>query len=187
MYAYEESDQIWIRKARRGDIKAFAHLYGKIYQDLYRFAYYMMKHPQDAEDMVSEAVTAAFENIRKLRKEEAFSGWMFKILSNCCKKRLQKNRLRNEKEQRLSLKTPERELEREAAAPETDYAQNQDVRDAYFRLSEEERLIVGLSVFGGYKSNEIGTMLELNPATVRSKRSRALQKMKESLGKECFL
>ena len=44
-------------------------------------------------------------------------------------------------------------------------------------LAEEEQLIVGLSVFGGYTSGEIGELLEKSPSTVRSKMSRALAKM----------
>ena len=56
-----------------------------------------------------------------------------------------------------------------------------DIRKAFFLLEEEEQTIVGLSVFGGYNSQEIGEALHLNPNTVRSKRSRALQKM------ECVL
>ena len=48
-------------------------------------------------------------------------------------------------------------------------------------MEEEEQTIVGLSVFGGYNSKEIGDALKMNPNTVRSKRSRALQKM------ECVL
>lgn len=181
MYRYEEADQMWIRKARRGDAKAFAHLYGKIYQDLYRFALYMMKHPQDAEDVVSEAVMAAYENISKLRKDEAFGNWMFQILSNCCKKKLAaKKKVMEWSESGLSDVTDDR-----IAAQTVDHAENQDVREAFEALSDEERLIVGLSVFGGYKSNEIGNVLGMKPATIRSKRSRAFQKMKKSLGKEC--
>ena len=53
-------------------------------------------------------------------------------------------------------------------------------------LTEEERLIVGFSVFAGYKSPEIGEMLGIKAVTVRSKRSRAFQKMKERLGEESF-
>ena len=52
-----------------------------------------------------------------------------------------------------------------------------DVRRAFAVLSEEEQMIVGLSVFGGYQSKEIGEMLKLKSGTVRSKRSRALSKM----------
>ena len=45
-----------IKKAKLGDTKAFSQLYAEIYKDLYRFALYMTKHTQDAEDAVSEAV-----------------------------------------------------------------------------------------------------------------------------------
>ena len=57
----------------------------------------------------------------------------------------------------------------------------EDVRAAFAAVSEEERLIVSLSVFGGYTSAEIGSVLELNANTVRSKRKRALEKMAAEL------
>ena len=67
MYDYNDSSElVLIRKAQRGDVKAFSELYARIYRELYRFALYTMKHPQDAEDAVSETVIAAYENIPEL-------------------------------------------------------------------------------------------------------------------------
>ena len=77
------------------DAIAFKELYKTVYQDLYRFALCMMHHPQDAEDAVSEAVLSAYENIHKLRKEEAFRSWIFQILANVCRRKL-KSRERTE-------------------------------------------------------------------------------------------
>lgn len=153
-------------------IKKFSEMYETVYRDLYRYALCLMKNPQEAEDAVSEAVIAAYENIHKLKKEEAFKSWIFTILTNKCKKRLKK-----------ALKeTPgrEEELLEQATAPDYDLAI--DVKKAFFVLSEEEQILVGLSVFGGYCSQEIGEMMRLNPNTVRSKRSRALKKMECVLG-----
>ena len=48
-------------------------------------------------------------------------------------------------------------------------------------LSLEEREIVSLSVFCGYNSNEIGEILQIKPATARSKLSRALAKMQRKM------
>lgn len=76
------------------DVDTFARMYEEIYKDLYRFALCMMKNEQDAEDAVSDAVLSGYENIRKLRDEKAFKSWMFTILANTCKKKLQ-NRSRN--------------------------------------------------------------------------------------------
>lgn len=151
------------------DAKRFAQMYETVYTDLYRYALCLMKNPHEAEDAVSEAVISAYENIHKLRKEEAFKSWIFTILSNICKKRLMKlaNDLGNMKEE--TFFSPE--------VLEVDYGLALDVRNAFFVLSEEEQMIVGLSVFGGYNSKEIGEALHLNAGTVRSKRSRALAKM----------
>ena len=73
------------------------------------------------------------------------------------------------------------ELEPEMAAPERDYAELHDVREAFGILNEEERIIVAFSVFGGYQSDEIGNMMEQKSATIRSKKSRALGKMRSVL------
>lgn len=169
MYDYgSHSEEQLIRKAKRGDVKAFSELYARIYKELYRFALYTMKHPQDAEDAVSETVIAAYENIGKLKKETSFRGWIFKILVNCCKKHLQQV-CRTE------------QLNEEMAVQEVSQEENYDVREAFMRLEEVDRMIVSCSVFEGYSSDEIGEILELKPATVRSRKSRALEKMRGML------
>ncbi len=157
----------------RCDTKTFAQMYETVYQDLSRFALCMLRNPQDAEDAVSEAVVAAYENIGKLKKEDAFKSWIFTILSNICKKKW-RNAAREETRS-------DEEMLFSAASEEPDIGVALDVRKAFFLLEDEEQTIVGLSVFGGYTSQEIGDALKLNPNTVRSKRSRALQKM------ECVL
>lgn len=148
------------------DAKAFAEMYETVYRDLYKFALCMMKNSHDAEDAVSEAVMNAYEHIGSLRKEEAFRSWIFTILVNVCKKKLKKQdgSLVMREEQAEEGKNPEYEL-------------SMDLWKAFGILSEEEQTIVGLSVFGGYQSKEIGHMMRLKDSTVRSKRKRALEKL----------
>ena len=61
-----------VRKAKNGDTKAFSLLYAGVCKEMYKFALYMMKHTEDAEDAVSETVISAFENIAKLKNESSF-------------------------------------------------------------------------------------------------------------------
>ena len=169
MYDYKDSSElVLIQRARRGDVKAFSGLYARIYKELYRFALYTMKHPQDAEDAVSEAVIAAYENIHKLKKEESFRSWIFTILANQCRRKL-KNVQRTE------------ELPEGLASEERDQAGDCDVRAAFMRLDEEDRVIVACSVLEGYASAEIGRMLGMNPATVRSRKARAMDRLRRIL------
>ena len=147
------------------DAIAFKELYKTVYQDLYRFALCMMHHPQDAEDAVSEAVLSAYENIHKLSKEEAFRSWIFQILANVCRRKLK------------SRERTETELKEDHASAIYCDGLHTDVERAFLILDEDDQLIIGLSVYGGYNSKEIGEMLKMNPNTVRSRRKRALEKM----------
>ena len=157
-------------RARQGDAKAFAELYRGIYQDLYRFALYTLKHSQDAEDAVGDAVMDAWKGIRKLKNEEAFRSWIFRILACKCRRKLK------------SYRNREIELTEDLESQDREIGEDLDVREAFFRLSGEERMILALNLFAGYSSREIGTFLEEKDSTVRSKQRRALQKMRTWLG-----
>lgn len=113
-------------------------------------------------------VIAAYENIHKLKKEESFRSWIFTILANQCRRK---------------LKTVRRmeELPENVAAEEQDHAGNCDVRAAFMKLEEEDRVIVACSVLEGYASAEIGRMMGMNPATVRSRKARALERLRQIL------
>ena len=158
-----------ILQAQNGDAHAFALLYETVYRDLYRFAVCTLRHVQDAEDAVSETVADAFAQIKGLRNAEAFRPWIFRFLSAKCKRRI-----------RQYIQAPD-ELSDEISAPEANLGEQADVQRAFGTLSREDRLIVSMSVFAGYSSQEIGELLQMNPNTVRSRQSRALKKMAELL------
>ena len=165
----EESREL-VRLAKKGKKEAFAKLYETVYEDMYRFALYVLKDREDAEDAVADAV----ESIGKLRKEEAFRAWIFQILSNKCKRKLKEYITKT-----YSYEENEQRLEKDSKTEDMAHAIH--VRDAFYSLEEEERYMVALQVFGGYKSREIAALLHKNHNTVRSQVSRALKKMKEKL------
>lgn len=157
----------------RCDAHTFAQMYETVYIDLYRFALCLMKNKQDAEDAVGEAVLKAYENIRKLKDENAFKSWIFTITANTCKRKLKEAAKRkNESIENTLVDT---------SVGTVDHEMSMDVRRAFTVLDDEEQLIIALSVFGGYNSKEIGYMLGIKDNTVRSKKLRALEKM------ECVL
>lgn len=156
-----------IKKARSGDTEAFAGLYREIHMDLYRFALYTLKNPEDAKDAVSETVVDAFASIRKLRSDASFKAWIFKILTVKCKRILNRD-----------LPLPEEFFTEASEKGDTDnLAEMIDLRNSFFRLTDEERLIISMHIFAGYTSQEIAKALHMNANTVRSKESRALKKL----------
>ena len=160
------------------DAAAFAGMYETIYKDLYRYALCMMRNPHDAEDVVSETVIKGDERIHTLRSEDAFKSWMFTILSNVCKHKLKAMA----KQSPVENENVWEQLSDEAAGEDV-MNLRLDLRRALAVLSEEERMIIGLSVYGGYQSQEISKILHIKDGTVRSKRSRAIGKMNMVLKK----
>lgn len=156
-------------------MERFLELYQNVYRDLYRLAYYYMGNAQDAEDSVQDAALSACQHFHKLKKEASFRSWMFSILINHCKKNLKKRGQRELAiEQPLTLCTAN---SKELDAPA-------EILELLQVLTEEERLIVTLTVFGGYKSEEIAHMLHRNHNTIRSKYRRALKKLQKELTPE---
>lgn len=164
-----------VKRAKQGDTEAFAELYGEIYENMYRFALYTLRHTADAEDVVSEAVVDAFASIGKLRTEEAFHSWIFRILTNKCKDKLREYCRKTVELEEVTEQAGYREGPEEAAI----------TRKLFFELADEERLIIGMHLFCGYKTREIAEILHMNENTVRSKESRGLKKMAGKMDVGC--
>jgi len=163
------------KRSQTGDREAFGDLYALYAKELYRYAYFVLGSPELAADAVQDAVISAFEQIKSLRKPEAFKAWLFKILSNTCNKH-------------IGDKVRQREtvlyddglggLALVEALPAEDIM---DLKQAFTVLDPIQRQIVLLCVVEGYKSREVAQMLSSTPGTVRSKLARALKKMREEL------
>lgn len=151
------------------NVEFFISQYELVYKDLYRFALYTLKNPHDAEDIVSETVTDAYASFSKLRNLSSFRAWIFRILSNKCKQKLKE----------YIDKTTE--LPETLADQSNDLTEDLQIRTAFSSLPKEDRLILSMDIFAGYTSKEIGKILNINENTIRSKKSRALKKLKEQL------
>lgn len=181
--ADKENMKELVSLAKNKDAHAFSLLYEMVYEDLYRMALYTLGNPHDAEDMVSDTVLDAYAQIGSLRDETAFRGWIFKILSNKCKRKIKE--YVGQREHMVA------ELSEETFSMNGGYLGQQDeieqlldrqeLVQAFLSISKEERLLVTMAVYGGYDSREIGRILHMNRNTVRSKYNRALKKMKKCL------
>lgn len=169
-------DRALVRRARQGDAAAFGELYAKIYKKLYAYALYTLQNPSDAEDAVGEAVADAFASIGSLRREESFSSWMYRVVENKCSRRMREY-YRDGGE--LTEETENLSEMQAAWSEETDG--HIDVREAFSRLLEADRRIVGMHVIFGYRTREIAEIMGMNENTVRSREHRALKKLGEML------
>lgn len=163
------TEWILVGQAKKGDAHAFALLYERYYRDLYHFALCLLKNQQDAEDAVSSSVLKAYENLPRLRKNDSFKSWLFQITVNECK---------NQQKAKSTYME-------DCSVPEPFAEENgflyPEIEEYLSLLSEEERLIVTLSVFGGYNSKEIAGLVHKRQGSVRSIKSRAFARMRNQL------
>ncbi len=161
----EQINLVW--SAKMGDKEAYGTLYEEYSNDMYRFALGICKNTYDAQDAVQETAISVFKSISSLKNPEKFKTYLFSSLSNTCKKILSKNNNITEFED-----TGYTDSELEFSLP---------VREALEKLDVVSREIVLLSVVAGFKSYEIGRIMDLPSATVRTKQKRALSKLRKEL------
>lgn len=152
--------------ARKGDSEAFARLYAEVYEDLYHIALYCLRNSHDACDAVSDTVIDAFSSIGKLKDEKAFRSWIMRILSAKIKRK-----------QRDYFNIPVDIEDAESESCDFDYL-SMDIKEALETLDNESRLMLSMSVLGGYTSSEIAKLCKSKPSTVRSKMSRIKSKLR---------
>jgi RNA polymerase sigma-70 factor (ECF subfamily) len=160
-----------VKKAQQGDADAFAELYSLVYKDLYRIALLNLNNQHDASDVVSDTVLDAYTSIHKLRNEKAFKSWIVRILTV---------KIKNKQKEYITARdyqTEPDETDNAFGSSEIDY-EGIEVMDGFRKLSEEERLVLSLDAVSGYKSEEIAKMVGSNANTIRSKVSRAREKLK---------
>ncbi|MCH5191796.1 MAG: RNA polymerase sigma factor [Oscillospiraceae bacterium] len=157
----------FVLSAMQGDRQAYGVIYEEYAADMYRFALSICKNTYDAQDAVQDTALSVFKSIGTLKNPEKFKSYLFTSLSNACKKRLTEN-------------VSAEELA-DTADDDSGIELSLSVREALGKLDGQSREILMLSVAGGFKSHEIGEILKMPAATVRTKRRRALEKMREEL------
>lgn len=168
-----------IKQAQGGNADAFCRLYSLYSARLYRYAFYRLGNETDAEDAVSECVLAAWKQISQLREPDAFTAWIFRILSGCCGRLIrQQIRQRKQTEEQTQQQMVQAGAGTGPSGPDSDNDTWLILQEALEQLPDREREIVLLSAVGGLTSAEIAEMTDLTAGSVRSALSRSLKKVR---------
>lgn len=157
-----------VRLAQEGSTEAFSRLYSMVYKDLYHIALCCLRNSHDASDAVSDTVLDAFCSIRKLKNPDSFRSWIMSILS-----------MKIRRGQRNYYEAAD-ELSDEAYMKDFDF-DSVELNEAVGRLDNESRLLLSMSVLGGYTGNELAEICGLKAGTVRSKLSRIKKQLRLEL------
>jgi len=156
-----------VSRARRRDQDAFAALIGRYERTALSVAYAQLHDAHRAGDAVQEAFLRACQELPHLQELARFGGWLLQIVRNAA----------IDFRRRIRPTTPEFP---DLAARDTDPARALEERDraacvkqALESLDDITRTAVVMRYYEGLSAKEIGEALEMSPAAIDMRLSRA--------------
>ena len=162
-----------VKRAKCGDKEAFCNLIRINKIAIYRVAKSILNNEEDIEDAVSEAILKAYKNIQALKQEVFFKTWLIRIVIN------ESNNLYKKRAKEIVV--------------DKDHFKNIKVNDSYRDLSlydainsleEELRITTILFYFEDMKYKDIAKVLNVKEGTIKSRLSRAKEKLYNILKEE---
>ena len=167
-------------RAQRGDSRAYEELVHPHEEIAFRVAYVITRNAADAEDAVQDALVKAWRALGRFRAGEPLRPWLLQIAANEARNRRRSAGRRD----RLALAAAS--VSGEAApSPEDavlDGAQREQLLAALEELPSDARDVLACRYVLDLSEEETAAALDLSRGTVKSRTSRALDRLKEAYG-----
>lgn len=174
-----------VREAKKGDKEALIELIMDKKQDYYKLAYVYMKNKEDALDAMEDMIVILYENIHKLKKDDAFYSWSKTILVNCCKNAFKKNNRVISLEDIRDKVQEDYDNSKASYNEEIEEKNQQIIIEEYMsKLNEKHQEVIKLRYFLDLDYKTIASILKIPSGTVKSRISIGLQRLKECFGGE---
>jgi RNA polymerase sigma factor (sigma-70 family) len=166
----------------RSDPEAFARLYRRHYDAVFRYCVHRLFERQTAEDVTSAVFLKVVENLHGFKgTERQFRNWLYKIATNTVNDHLRKNARRAGLLKVAGEHADNQVADCESAAEKAD-EQMTILRKAMLDLRPRYQTIITMRFFENLKLAEIAEVLGSSDGTVRSQLARALAKLRKKLG-----
>lgn len=166
--------------AKKGDNAAFARLIEIVKVKMYKTAISILKNDDDACDAIQETLMSAYKNLNTLNNSGYFSTWIIRILINKCYDIIRTNKkviYLNEK------------MQVESNTYYEIYCEKSELEMILNQIDDDLRTITVLYYYDDLTVTEIADILDIPEGTVKSRLSRARDKIFKILKKEegeCF-
>ena len=162
------SEEKLVAGCRQGDTKAYAALVSRYARNVFAVSFSVVGNVHDAEDIAQEALLKGMVQIANLRKGKRFAPWICRIAKNLAIDFLRRQKTHKQAATRI-------QLERRAESTEDYHV----LEKAIQRLDETYRETIVLYYFDGERTDDVAEKLNISPATVLSRLSRARRQLRE--------
>jgi len=147
-----------------GDRYAFAELFSRHHQQLHRLASVSCRNPEDAADVLQDAMLKAHRNAAAFRHHAAVGSWLHRIVLNACIDRLRWHRNHTT----VAVDAEAHAVSDRTAQVETAIVVHRALR----RLTVEQRAAVMAVDMQGYSIADAARLLDIAEGTVKSRCAR---------------
>lgn len=169
------SDATLVKAARR-DPTAFAALYRRYVDRIYRYVYSRVGRKTDAEDLAALVFTEALEGLDRYREQGAFSAWLFTIARRRVIDHYRRERPTLPLDEALdSVSKRPNPLARVVQAERLEL-----LAELVERLDEEKQELLRLRFAGELTYREIGDLVGRSEAAVKMAVHRLLRQLEEA-------
>ncbi len=170
-----------LARAREGDVRAYEELVERHQAVAFRVAWLVTRSTPDAEEAAQDGFVKAYRSLGRFRAGEPFRPWLLAIVGNEARNR----RVAAGRRERLALRAgEERPVASAAAAAEAEAlaaGEREELLAAVGRLPERDRLVIGARFFLELNEAETAAALGIRKGTVKSRLSRALERLREEV------
>ena len=168
----QDSDSIWVARARRGDADAFSHLVETYQRPVFNLCYRMLNDAGDAEDAAQETFLRAYKAMKDYDESRPFPTWLLSIAAHYCIDQMRKRRMAIVSMEDL----PYMEISDDAPGPETTLSRREEQKRVQLlleTLNPTDRVAVIMYYWYDFSYDEIGEALALSMSAVKSRLHRA--------------
>lgn len=165
-----------LERAINGDEEAFSRIIIQNKEAMYKTAIVILRNEDDAYDALQDALIKMYRNIQKLENLEAFKSWSRRIIVNSCYDIINKNK------KIIDINTKLTNIYEETR--EDAYECEDETVKILDRLEPDLRLTATLYYYNELTVKEISGIINIPEGTVKSRLSRAREKLYEILKTE---
>jgi RNA polymerase sigma-70 factor, ECF subfamily len=156
----------------------------------YRFSLLVCGHPEDAEDVMQDALLKTYQSVARIQEPDAFRPWLYSTVRNAC---LMKRRRRVGEPAHFESIDDDRGSDRMPAVADVvdrtvpadqqmmDEWLGRRLRAALQKLPPTLRMIVVMREIEGLSTREVATVTGLSEANVKTRLHRARLMLRRSL------
>ena len=178
-----QNDAELIQRSLQDDQDAFAALVKKYQKPVHALAWRKIGDFHIAQEITQDTFLKAYQKLGDLKNHNLFAGWLYVIAAHLCYDWRQKNATSLESIDNIDASEVDHvsysRYIADKQATEADETRREVVKKLLQKLPESERTVITLFYLGEMTINAIGEFLGVSPNTIKSRLSRARNRLKK--------